>query len=139
MLKLYIQSFLHWLFVQNPNMLEWKNDEIANYMLQNFNHPNWFYFMYKKDAFNTLIEVEEIISACKNNADAYEPAFVISPKIALDYDKVKAPERPQDKELNQLRDLYKKKNKFINFNELNKMSRQVVLHKISSMKEGGND
>ena len=77
-LREYIQSFMIWLYTQNPdfsNLLS--QEEIVNYFLEDLRHPLWFRLFLKVDPFNVIVRVDSEIRKYIHHAYELEGSYFI--------------------------------------------------------------
>lgn len=77
-LREYIQSYVGWLYAQNPDFAETlTHEEIVNYFLENVRHPIWFRLFLKVDPFNVIVRVDSEIRKYTNYAYELEGSYFV--------------------------------------------------------------
>lgn len=78
--KRYLQSYLKWMYEQNPNFAKYlSTDEVANFLLQNFVHPIWLQVMIRRKPDRILIEIADYIKKYSCNAEQMEIEMELHP------------------------------------------------------------
>lgn len=93
--KRYLQSYLKWMYEQNPNFAKYlSTDEVTNFLLQNFVHPIWLQVMMQRKPDRILIEIADYIKKYSCNAEQMEIEMELHPISAVS-NYVKETEIPQ--------------------------------------------
>lgn len=78
--KRYLQSYLKWMYEQNPNFAKYlSTDEVTNFLLQNFVHPIWLQVMIQRRPDRILIEIADYIKKYSCNAEQMEIEMELHP------------------------------------------------------------
>lgn len=78
--KRYLQSYLKWMYEQNPNFAKYlSTDEVTNFLLQNFVHPIWLQVMIQRKPDRILIEIADYIKKYNCNAEQMEIEMELHP------------------------------------------------------------
>lgn len=78
--KRYLQSYLKWMYEQNPNFAKYlSTDEVVNFLLQNFVHPIWLQVMIQRKPDRILIEIADYIKKYSCNAEQMEIEMELHP------------------------------------------------------------
>lgn len=78
--KRYLQSYLKWMYEQNPNFAKYlSTDEVVNFLLQNFVHPIWLQVMIRRKPDRILIEIADYIKKYSCNAEQMEIEMELHP------------------------------------------------------------
>lgn len=81
-LKNYLQSFLAWMYKQNPEFAYYlREDEIVTWFMHNIKHPEWFNEEEKKDIFKLVADCTDYIRQNMNNADTFTLRMAITCRI----------------------------------------------------------
>ena len=87
--KRYLQSYLKWMYEQNPSFAKYLSvDETTNFLLQNFVHPIWLQVMIQRKPDRILIEIADYIKKYSCNAEQMEIEMELHPiSTVLNYAK----------------------------------------------------
>lgn len=78
--KRYLQSYLKWMYEQNPNFAKYLSiDEVTNFLLQNFVHPIWLQVVMQRKPDRILIEIADYIKKYSCNAEQMEIEMELHP------------------------------------------------------------
>lgn len=81
-LKTYLQSFLAWMYKQNPEFAYYlREDEIVTWFMHNMKHPEWFEEESKKDVFKLVADCTDYVRQNMNSADTFTIRTVIECRI----------------------------------------------------------
>lgn len=67
--KIYVQSYLRWLYEQNPDFSVYlTTEEITNYLLQEIVHPIWFEVMLHREGLRMMADITFYLNKYKSHA-----------------------------------------------------------------------
>lgn len=87
-LKKYMQSYLKWLYFQNPSCHKnLTQEEIVNYFFNKIEHPVWF----KEPTFASMVEITEYFKQhlSPEQVELFDYYYTIKPKMASFYSEIK--------------------------------------------------
>lgn len=80
--KKYIQSYLRWMYEQNPYFFEYLTTvEIVNFFMSEFYHPVWLQLKLNTESLNTMTELTDYIKKYAKNSEQMDMEIPLHPLI----------------------------------------------------------
>lgn len=79
-LTAFLQSYLHWMWLQNPRLDEYlTTDEIVNYLFHQMELPVWFQLLQRNQPWDLMTTVHRLIASNKHRADTFTLQMAVFP------------------------------------------------------------